>query len=351
MREGKRLKFELYDISDYKNEIYGISILWIMLFHAIAIAGLNYADHAAFLAPFNEAMSYGAMGCEIFLFCSGICLYFSFVKKRDILTFIKKRLRRLFLPVLIIDGWYWFLHFIILNHKPDVFFRKISLMDFWATGGSQIWFVSFILVCYFLYPYIFEFLFQKDGKQMIIRYILLMAVVVILTLTLAYSCPDVYEKIEIGITRFPIFITGCLFGKLVYEKRQMGGHLYLIMIGIAVITFAVLHINVLHGVWRRWWYFFGGLSMIFLITLVLKVIHCGVLNRIFRFFGKISLNLYLSHILLCMICTWLEPLNIHFLWQYFVLMGGSVLIAWEAELLISRIQKPVRGERSAYDSG
>lgn len=38
-----RLQLSYYDISVYKNEIYGVSILWIMIFHGIDIVGLDYS--------------------------------------------------------------------------------------------------------------------------------------------------------------------------------------------------------------------------------------------------------------------------------------------------------------------
>lgn len=57
----ERLNPSFYDISVYKNEIYGISILWIMLFHGIVILGLDYSKSFELLRPVQMLMKYGNM--------------------------------------------------------------------------------------------------------------------------------------------------------------------------------------------------------------------------------------------------------------------------------------------------
>lgn len=158
---------ELYNISKYKNEIYGISILWIMLFHGIAIAGISYSNAFPILSPINNIIQYGNMGVEIFLVCSGICLYFSFVKNNNLLDFLKKRFARRALPVVLIETLYWAWLCFIDSGKLDVaaFLMRITMIRFWITGDAQIWFVSAIMLFYFLYPYIFAALFLPDDES------------------------------------------------------------------------------------------------------------------------------------------------------------------------------------------
>ena len=76
MRMKERLSFNLNDISVYKNEIYGVAIIWIMLFHAMDILELSYSKSFPVLAIVDNIIGYGNMGVEVFLLCSGICLYF-----------------------------------------------------------------------------------------------------------------------------------------------------------------------------------------------------------------------------------------------------------------------------------
>ena len=83
-------KLRLEAISEYRSEIYGISIFWILLFHMREHTKFEIFDGIPVLHYLQEVVKRGNMGVDVFLFISGICLYFSFVKNQDILAFMKK---------------------------------------------------------------------------------------------------------------------------------------------------------------------------------------------------------------------------------------------------------------------
>lgn len=288
-------------------------------------------------------MKYGNMGVEIFLLCSGICLYFSFVKNSDIIAFLQKRLSRLFWPVVIIDGAYWVYLCIISadgNGWPD-FFERITLLKFWLSGDQQIWFVSLILVCYLLYPYIYSAFFSeaREKKAGWARCLLLILIAVSFTVLLMMSHPDVYDRVEIALTRLPVFILGCYLGRYVYEKRQLPRWSVAVIIAIDILSLAVLEQGVLHGIWKRYFYLFGGVALTFTIPAVLKFLNCKTINRICAFFGKISLNLYLSHIMVIRLYKMTEFYDGKRVIHYLVVLALSILVAWAAEQIIVGIKK------------
>ncbi len=337
---SKRL--ELSDISKYKGEIYGISIIWIMLFHAIAMLKIHFDMGFAVLKPLDAFIGYGNMGVEVFLFCSGIFLYFSFYRKPDILLFIKKRLSRLFWPVIIITGLFWVYKYLVVKHDASLFLSKLTMMDFWVSGDQQIWFVACILVCYLIYPYVYSFLFNSKFLNSFLRLLILLAVTALLTLILRSDYPETYKNIEIALTRFPVFFIGCYFGKLVYEKKSYSGYFYLLCLALVVIGFVVLELQVFKGVWRRWFYMVPGIPLTFVIIWILNFLNCKWLNKFFAFFGTISLNLYVSHIMVIKVYQ-MSPFVEHArLLHYLVLMVIFVAIAYVAELLIIRITKGKR---------
>ena len=343
MRMKERFSFSLNDISVYKNEIYGAAIIWIMLFHAIDILELSYSKSFPALAIVDNLIGYGNMGVEVFLLCSGICLYFSFQKNNDIAVFMKKRAVRLFLPVLLIETAYW-IYICFLSPEADgwvAFFERELLLRFWLTGDQQIYFVSLIFVCYILYPYIYSVLFPayKEKSNAVARCAALIAVAVFTTVLIMNGQGGVYSRIEIALTRFPIFIFGCYMGKAVYEKKPLPKYSFLIVLIVTALQFIMLNMDIIEGIYKRYFYFIGGVSITLLIPMILKVISCKYLNRILAFMGNISLNLYLAHIMIIRLyryTPWSENCR---LMHYLVILILSVALSYAAEILIKKIRR------------
>lgn len=339
MKSSKLKPLEFADLSKYKGEIYGISILWIMLFHA-SVLNLNYSFGISFLKPLDLLIGFGNMGVEIFLFCSGVFLYFSYYTNPSPLEFIKKRLSRLFWPVVIISGLYWVYVYLIEKHDLALFLGKLTMLDFWFSGDQQIWFVAFILVCYLIYPYIYSYLLESKFLNSILRLVLLLAMTALLTLVIRANYPDIYSNIEIGLTRFPVFFIGCYVGKLVYDKKTLPWYSYIICLALVVFAIAVLELNVLSGVWQRWFYMVGGIPLTFVIVWILNFLKCKPLNKFFAFFGTISLNLYVSHIMLIRVYRMTPFADHKSILHYIVILILSVAVAYAAQLLINLITKP-----------
>ncbi len=344
MKKSKKKLFELVDLSRYKAEIYGISIIWIILFHAKAMLKLNYTFGFSLLKPLDALIGYGNMGVEVFLFCSGVFLYFSYYRNSNLLTFTKKRLSRLFWPVVIITGLFWVYVYLVKKSDLSLFMSKLTMMDFWLSGDQQIWFVACILVCYLIYPYIYAYLFESKFLNTFLRLCILLAMTALLTLLLRSNYPDIYSNVEIALTRFPVFFIGCYFAKLVYEKKSFPVYFYAICFALVIFAFAILELDVLHGVWRRWFYLVGGIPLTFVFVFILNLLKCKPLNKLFAFFGGISLNLYVSHIMVIKVYQMTEFSEHKRLLHYLIIMIASVIIGYLAELLIVAITKGKKKE-------
>lgn len=338
MKQKILAPFRWEDISRYKNEIYGFSILWIMLFHAKAILGLDYTlGGFKFLEELDLLIGDGNVGVEVFLFCSGIYLYFSYYRNPDIGKFIVKRFTRLFLPVIIITGGYWCWKWLLVEPNILKLFSKLTMLDFWISGDQQSWFVAFIFVCYILYPYIYVYFYESKFLNSCLRLIILLGIVGGMTLSLSSVYPDIYRKIEIGFTRFPVFILGCFAGKYVYDKRILSNWTYL----WAVIVFwgsrTLLHKEILEGAWRRWMFIAIGASALVLFIWILNVVENVKLQKFLSFFGEISLNLYVAHILMIRLYKLTPFYENCRLAHYAVVLLVSVLVAWATEKIINLI--------------
>ena len=81
-------------ISKSRNEIMGISILWIMLHHVFFFNLWNFE-------LFTFPIMIGSWGVDIFLFLSSFGLYHSFSSNNHLLRFYKRRINRI-LPVFLL---------------------------------------------------------------------------------------------------------------------------------------------------------------------------------------------------------------------------------------------------------
>lgn len=343
MREKIRINFKWEDISKYKAEIYGFSILWIMLFHAIVILGLHYTFNGHMVFRILDAFLYGGnMGVETFLFCSGVCLYFSYHRNPDMKCFLTRRFICLFLPVLVINGGYWIVEYLIERGNVARFFSKMTMMDFWLTGDQQIWFVALIFVCYLFYPYLYEYLYKAKFATPWIRLGILLVILCGMILCMEAAYPKRFGRIEIALTRIPSFVLGAFAGKYVYEKKTISGWWYVGALVSFLGTFGVLQMHLLDGSWGRWIYMFAGIPVILLLVGLFHICSWGWLRKFFAFFGNISLELYISHVMVIRVYRE-TPFYQHCrLAHYAVILVISTLIAWVASELITWIIKPRR---------
>ena len=68
--------FRLDIVSTYRAPLYGFAILWIVVYHA-TIDNVDFSFGIEQLLWFKGIMELGNAGVDIFLFLSGVCLFFS----------------------------------------------------------------------------------------------------------------------------------------------------------------------------------------------------------------------------------------------------------------------------------
>ena len=329
---------QLKSISKNRTEIYGFSILWIMLFHAIAMLNISYAKFTV-LKPINFLITYGNMGCEIFLICSGISLYFAAQKGSDWMNFEKKRVLRLMIPVWIIDGWFWlFVKTIAQGEGVWRFFSRMSLLDFWITGDQQIWFVSAILLFYLLFPFVCKWIYKvSEERKIFIRALVLFVVSAFLIFCFRQVHANLYYMVEIGLTRLPVFIIGVYMGHLVYENKSINKHWLIPACAVAVCGLLILRAGILHNIWRRYFYMIPAIMIMFLVVWFFDTVKVEWVHAPFVFLGKISLNLYLSHILIINLYKLLPIARSPRLLHYGGILIISILFAWLMDFPIRKL--------------
>lgn len=283
-------------LSKYRNELYGISILWIILFH-----GLQFKKFDIFreLSGFKEIIKHGNIGVEIFLFMSGVCLYYSMKKERNIFKFYKKRFKKILIPFLLIDGLYWFCNCIILRHDIFTFIKNITFYSFWTEGMERVWFIALIVPLYIFYPLLFKYVLNNNKINSLTYIMLMCGLVYVICGVLKYFAPQYFNMIEIALTRIPVFLLGSYCGILVYEGKEISSRTKLITFFAVIIGIMYFNYHFIGFIKSfRIPYLFIGISLTIWICIFLEAISNSKLNRLLSAWGGLSLELYLVHIIL-----------------------------------------------------
>ena len=208
-------------ISKYRPVLMSVAILLIMFCHLDTAQNHNDADHTR-LAGFLQT---GSVGVDIFLFLSGIGLYFSYTKKPlPYWQFEKKRLLRILPYYLVIGGVTLFIHDILIRHAIDSFFRDLFFIS-WLTRGSTIyWYVPAIFFFYLLFPAMYLFLHRKNQPLLVP---VLLGVVWFALAEFLCHVSETINHFRIALERLPIFVLGVYIGKAVYEKKAIRSTRYI----------------------------------------------------------------------------------------------------------------------------
>lgn len=238
MKRLKQLDMEIDTsiISKHRSAIMGVAILWVMAFHLVS-KGNSFCDFS-FASP---VMGIGYGGVDIFLFTSGIGLYFSYCKNSDYLSFIKKRLIRIFPAYIIINIIYG-----ILNKLSfSVIIMNISTIGFWTLSSYYDWYIPSMMIFYLLFPVVFKNATAQyeqclPGKclrnpLLILSTIIVLAIILLpLIMGIRVDDPRMFF-----VSRIPIFILGTAFGTLVYNHCfvSLNQYLLLMIFGLAILFY------------------------------------------------------------------------------------------------------------------
>lgn len=320
--ENKRKKLEMNwsVFSKYRSLMMGAAAVLVVLCHMHYVVDV----HRRIGKMIIEICNNGSMGVEMFLFLSGIGLYYSFSKKPKLLDFYKKRISNVYIIYLIIALPYVIWRCFFFEHDGILrFFEDWSGARFWNGTMREIWYVPTIIVLYLFYPLIHKVMFCKGGKYAV-------AITAITTVAWFGLCfgykqiaPDSYSRLEIAVTRVPSFLIGCCCGKFVFEKKKFGVGAYLLFaVGILlkIVCFFLSDDIFLYRLSTC----FLIISLLFIVAVFVQLVNLKPFYKLLSFIGSISLELYLTHNLIKEV---FYQLDIKGLWLYIGIVAFSFVIS------------------------
>lgn len=295
-------------ISQYRDSLMGIAMLWIVLFHS----GISFGNSGFLSLLFSFLKSAGYIGVDIFFFVSGFGLMNSWYKKSNQLSYFYKRRFLRIMPI------YWFFISISLV-LSNLFGKPITNLEtiltlytginfFVCRTGSFHWFISTILFCYLVFPF-FADRFQRNSDKLKFSGLIIglcLALAVTLTISACFSV-NTFNYLLIAILRLPAFFMGSLIGYTYIKKKNGFRYLFSVYFNI---FFTFLCFVVLAFIFRfyspdnmrlygLYWYPFvlGSFSLTFLISVFLGLFskYSGYTLNFLNKIGKSSLELYFIH--------------------------------------------------------
>lgn len=289
--------------SEKRSIFMGFAITIIMLFHWCENYSLLVTDwwssefvKTVFGRLINIFAWIGACGVEIFLFLSGIGLYFSFSKRPDVLSFYKKRFVTILVPYFLIAAPYliW-QNFIYTDRGIFWLFKDLFLLTSFTPFNRQCWYISMILFCYVIFPVLY-YAIKRWG---VFGVILLESVTMLLPFIVQVLDPEVFNLYQVGLTRIPSFVLGVYCGEKVKNNDPVKRFPFIVF-GFAVFMYVLGHIAKNYGISRTIFFRYekGALMLVFLFVAawMTEKLPIHKLNKLLIFFSPMTLELYLTHV-------------------------------------------------------
>ena len=296
VREKVTLTYDIF--SKYRTILMGIAILSILIFHFTEDCKVYHYNFQGGISLFYKYIS--STGVDIFLFLSGFGLYYAWKKNPIYKEFILKRLKKVLIPYLLISIPAYIIKNIFIKDLGALSVLKgISFYSFLTNGDKWYWYILMIIICYFIYPWIFEIVEENKTKiksqtTMIGVFTFISVIAIMLQ---KYDAP-LFKILNIMLLRFPIFVFGSFIGRASYEKRVIGKE-WIVLGIISLVCIPLRETNQI--IFVR--YVLGALNL-FIFFIIVQVIEylnrrdikLAFIKKVLEWFGNYSLELYLVHV-------------------------------------------------------
>lgn len=322
---------ELANISRFRGALMGIAMLIIILFHV----DLARSD------MFFGLRRMGNLGVDMFLFLSGIGLWFSWMKTPSCRHFYFRRLIRIYPAWLIIACLYYIprLHVhdaaSLVNLIGEIGFN----WNFWLHDELSFWYIPAIMMLYLFAPPYMELI----RRHSIYRWL---PVVMIMWCILVEWVTPIHHAVghlEIFWSRVPIFFIGINMGEMVRQKRTIDGQ----GIWMLIIMFVMTSVSCFfleqerHGQFplfvERMLYIPLTITFILICNRVLRRTPKWI-NRSLAFVGALSLECYLIH--LHFVLDYL-PKSWSYWPTFLACVVATLPLAWALSKIVDRIAKAI----------
>ena len=276
-------------LSQYRGELMGLAMLWVMLFHAYEFD---------FASPYLNAFKWlGFSGVDMFFLLSGLGLYGSIVRRDEpFRSYFRRRCARVLPAYWLVVGLYSLWLRLQGRISITTALWSLSTLHYWFhIPGAFNWYIPALLLFYALAP-----LWVKVLRRCRYR-----GLVTLLTFPLAYgiyrlSIPVGLNYMSDFLDRIPTFAAGLLAGCYLAEKQPFSRRHGLAWGAVALCGIAVAVLRVRGRLYISTCYMVGACVFPFCLLLAkgLDLVRWEWVRRPLRFLGAYSLEIYLLNVII-----------------------------------------------------
>lgn len=289
-------------LSTYRNEIFGLSIIGIIILHyVLGLAKLNLPGIAGYAVNLYCEII-GSTGVEVFLFLSGMGLCFSMNKDSNVLRFYTRRFRRLLIPYAIWGGFYWIYKDLFLyNFGKKRVLYDFFFVSFWRDGCVNLWFIAFIILMYMVYPLVY-FCFRKENKYRKLLFVLSIVFCIFVIEWMQIKTPNFFDNTKFASFRVPIFLFGAYYGQKIYDKEKFNVmDAILAVSGLVLNTIYVIsrHSSLFTFIQKIDMEYIKGIysfGIVIVLAILFSLFKKNIINKFLIATGALSLELYMTHV-------------------------------------------------------
>lgn len=318
---------EFQNISRYRAEQMGAAMLFVILFHVALDRG----------APFYGLRRCGNVGVDIFLFLSGVGLWFAWTKTPSVSHFYRRRLLRILPTWLVCSTAFYLPDYLgvrrFSTNIVDLIGDITINWDFWLHDELTFWYVPAIMLLYLVAPWYMRLI----ERHAIYRWLPLLMIVWCIMVQWVLPIHHAVGHLEIFWSRVPIFFIGINCGALVKSGYKVEGDAVWLLLITFLMTFGTsLYLEqVRHGLFplfvERMLYIPFTVCSVLLMNRIFRRTP-ELVNRAFRFVGALSLEAYLIHI--HFVLVYVQPYGLGYWPTFLITVAITLPLAWMVQRVI-----------------
>lgn len=299
----------------------GFAILIVIMFHI----GL---DHRYFMW---SVVKCGNVGVDLFLFLSGIGLWYSWTKKPDAKHFFLRRFIRVYPTWIILVPFFYIPNYMngggYSRNIPDLIANITFNWSFWRIDDLTFWYIPALMMMYLFAPAYMNLI----RKHPVYRWLPIVAILFCFAQQYVHSIYASVGHLEIFWSRIPIFLLGINCGAIVKDKKTIDGSAIWLVALVFVMSIGLC--SNFEMIWKgrfplfleRMIYIPLTISSILLLIVLFKHTPRWILRSI-SFIGGISLEIYMLHA--HFILVRLRPMNLEFWLTAIITVCVSIIAGW-----------------------
>ncbi|MBF1591643.1 MAG: acyltransferase, partial [Prevotella shahii] len=217
------------NISHHRSELMGLAMIAIVLFHV----------NVPRLSPFYGLWRMGNMGVDVFLFLSGVGLWYALTSNTSLKRFFTRRYLRIYPTWLLVASLYYVPRFLQgakgTKEMIDLAGDVLVNWDFWLHDELTFWYIPATMMLYLFAPAYVKLV----SRHPVYRWLPVLMIVWCVAVQWVVPLHNAVGHIEIFWSRVPIFFIGINCGAMVKQGQSLSAQSVWLLVAAVVLSLGV----------------------------------------------------------------------------------------------------------------